>query len=47
MNLTDLGLRHTTEYIEITSDSIVIDQFQHLVLRYKRSIIDLYLILDL
>ncbi len=42
--LTDLGLRYTTEYIEITSDSTVIDQFPAPGVEVQKgSIIDLYL----
>lgn len=42
--LTDLGLRYTTEYLELTSDSIVIEQFPAPGTEVQEgSIIDLYL----
>ena len=42
--LTDLGLRYTTEYLELTSDSIVIEQFPAPGIEVQEgSIIDLYL----
>lgn len=42
--LTDLGLKYTTEYSEITSESIVIDQFPKPGLEVlKGSIVDIYL----
>lgn len=42
--LTDLGLKYTTEYSDITSESIVIDQFPKPGLEViKGSIVDIYL----
>lgn len=42
--LTDLGLRYTTEYLELTNDSTVIEQFPAPGVEVQRaSIIDLYL----
>ena len=42
--LTDLGLRYTTEYLELTNDSTVIDQFPAPGVEVQKgSIIDLYL----
>lgn len=43
-SLTDLGLKYATEYSEITSESIVIDQFPKPGLEVlKGSIVDIYL----
>ncbi len=42
--LTDLGLKYTTEYLEITTDSIIMDQFPLPETEViKGSIVDLYL----
>lgn len=42
--LTDLGLRYTTEYLELTNDSTVIEQFPAPGVEVERSsIVDLYL----
>ena len=42
--MTDLGLRYTTEYLELTNDSTVIEQFPSPGVEVQRgSIIDLYL----
>lgn len=42
--LTDLGLKHTTEYLELTNESIVLDQFPLPGVEVKKgSIVDLFM----
>ncbi len=42
--LSDLGLRYTTEYVQVTDDSIVVNQYPEPYTELgKRSIIDIYL----
>ena len=42
--LTDMGLRYTTEYLDLTSDSVILDQFPLPGTEVQKgSIVDLYL----